>query len=147
MVGKVYDSRNIFETKGISCCTYHLIRGGEVVYVGQSTNIQSRLKSHVSGPMDFDSFTLFECSESELSNNEAEDIVTYNPEHNSLLPVNDKYLSVSAYTKEVSEVVREFADSLEPSLVRFGGRDNTLQRVYIEKPNVEDLIEFLKQKL
>lgn len=59
---------------------YHLLRGGRVVYVGQSKNLLARIGNH--HVTDCDSVRFFFCDKSELDTRELEDIVRLQPERN-----------------------------------------------------------------
>jgi hypothetical protein len=82
---------------------YALVKGGRVVYVGQSKNVLLRLSTHrntlrrlLKGKANyagarrvvihFDSVKLYPCPESELTSLERELIMFYNPELNVIIP-------------------------------------------------------------
>jgi len=58
---------------------YFLIKNGQVSYVGQSTNILIRLKSHASMGVDFDEYRFIACPKSHLNRMERRYIVEFNP--------------------------------------------------------------------
>jgi len=60
------------------CGVYFLINKGQIVYVGQSTNIHMRIAKHI-GTKDFDSFHFVECDRSILDEVEAAYIVALDP--------------------------------------------------------------------
>jgi len=62
------------------CGVYFLIDGDEIVYVGQSTNIHSRIAQH--NDKKFDKFTFVECEQSALNMVESIFIHTYRPKLN-----------------------------------------------------------------
>jgi len=63
------------------CGVYFLIKDEEIVYVGQSVNIFSRIGAHET-LKDFDTFTYIECDKSELNIIEAKYIVKFKPKYN-----------------------------------------------------------------
>jgi hypothetical protein len=75
----------IFEVPPSWCGVYHLIRGDVVIYVGQTTNIFSRIGSrHQRYRTDpFDRIEFFPCREDELNTLEEEHIARYQPIWNS----------------------------------------------------------------
>lgn len=67
----------------LESCLYFLIDDGEVVYVGQSTNVIWRLRSHIIDPeKKFDSYTLVSFPLSMLNEVEAKYIVELRPKYN-----------------------------------------------------------------
>ena len=61
---------------------YHLFSNGELVYIGVSKNLQSRLRNHYDSEKLFDAYLLFPCSVlpiSTLYRIEAEMIAQYRP--------------------------------------------------------------------
>lgn len=63
------------------CGIYFLIKGEEIVYVGQSTNIFYRVGQH-EGVKDFDTFTYLECDKEHLDLLEARYITKIKPKYN-----------------------------------------------------------------
>jgi hypothetical protein len=61
------------------CGVYHLVRDGEVVYVGQSINVLSRLGYH---PVPFDEARIYFCAASELDARERADLARLRPRLN-----------------------------------------------------------------
>lgn len=79
---------------------YLLWRGDEVVYVGQSVNIQQRIGVHLANPKkDFDAITYAIVESGDLNEIEAELIVKFNPCLNNELPRNNKYVTKSHVKK------------------------------------------------
>lgn len=65
------------------CGVYFLIRRAEVVYVGQSVNVFSRLTQHMKGGrITFDSFNVVPCAPDKLDGLEAHYIAALMPVHN-----------------------------------------------------------------
>ena len=77
---------------------YVLVNNGSVVYVGQTSNIETRLLAHEK-TKEFDSYFSIECDRKYLSAFEAELIVKLNPILNSTLPSQVKYITKSGASK------------------------------------------------
>lgn len=72
---------------------YCLMKGPDVVYVGQSINMYARLVSHRKACTgDFDSFTWLPLPKEDLNNYEALWIVFFKPALNTHLPKNDRFM-------------------------------------------------------
>lgn len=109
----------------------------EVVYVGQSTCIKSRLTQHYrNGKKDFDAFYYQECDKSELNDKEAEAIIELNPKYNESLPLGEVYTSRVKLRESLSRHCYDFAETIEPCY-----KDNR-----IKKPTMKDFIDFLDGK-
>lgn len=68
-----------------NCGVYFLIKHQEVVYVGQSINVLSRLSRHRrDGLIDFDSFNVIPCHETELDELEQSYILAMMPLYNTV---------------------------------------------------------------
>ena len=61
---------------------YFLYNGDELIYIGQSRSILSRIGQHVKGGKSFDSYTFVECDEEDLDSMEAGYIKHYHPSMN-----------------------------------------------------------------
>lgn len=84
----------------IHCGVYFLFRDGEVVYVGQSINIASRVYSHIKeGKKDFDCYSFFECSCKDLDRLEAALICKFDPEYNATIPPGQGFMSLHQWTQ------------------------------------------------
>jgi hypothetical protein len=77
---------------------YFLLQGEEVIYVGQSTDIPSRVLSH-RRTKDFDRYATMPVPRDWLSEVEAEYILHYQPELNRSLPKNRWYQSAADASK------------------------------------------------
>lgn len=95
---------------------YLLIDSGDVVYVGQSRNLASRVSSHIqSEEKDFDSVEFHECSEDELPEIEAMLIAMMKPKYNRTIPKCESYKSYSQVKKEYQGMHSVILEYLEPS--------------------------------
>ena len=131
--------------KNIGC--YILIRKNEVVYVGKSVNLLSRINTHLNeGLKDFDDYDFIYCEKDELDKKESELIKKYNPEYNIQKPISEySYLDVEV------QKLRYFPDGIytPPSEIRkviktMGFDLKVLNlRVAIKKSDVE----LLKEKI
>lgn len=93
------------------CGVYFLVNKGEVVYVGQSTNIHMRIAKHI-GVKDFDSFHFAECDKFILDEVEAAYIVALDPPLNrdvSLLKARDG-MSISVRNHSTVHAADETGD-------------------------------------
>ena len=73
------------------CFIYFLIKGEEIVYVGQTTNGLTRITQHCADK-NFDYYSIEKCQITNLDNLEARYIVEFNPKYNSsTLPKNSIY--------------------------------------------------------
>lgn len=77
-------------TRGI----YVLFKNNEVVYVGQSYRVEERIHKH-SPEKDFDSFSVMEINNGDLSDFEADLIMKFKPKYNLVVPTNSKYGNMS----------------------------------------------------
>ena len=69
------------------CGVYHLYLCGQLQYIGQSTNVFSRLAAHMkNAPFEFDAFQVFPCAQSILLKNEAAAIRKHRPRWNKAYP-------------------------------------------------------------
>lgn len=84
---------------------YFLLRGGEIVYVGQASNnwnLQARIASHrAKRRIDFDSFAHFDVEDYGcLSEIEADNIIAHDPPFNKLIPPSqDAWISCASAAK------------------------------------------------
>jgi excisionase family DNA binding protein len=69
------------EGNKILCGIYFLINENDVVYIGQSVNIHSRIAQHKNSKT-FDKFSYIECEKSELSHLEVKYIKKFKPKYN-----------------------------------------------------------------
>jgi hypothetical protein len=75
---------------------YFLLRGGHVVYIGQSKNLLFRIGAHIAeAGKDFDAYAVLPCEPSELDKLEIENIVRYAPEYNRTLPTTSGHISIT----------------------------------------------------
>jgi len=72
-------SFNIFDK---ICGIYHLYNGEQLVYIGKSTNLPSRLGAHVGSDKVFDSFTVRNMPEDEITTAEIYAICHHRPMYN-----------------------------------------------------------------
>ena len=120
------------------CCVYQLInKKGVVFYVGQSTNLTTRISSHISTyGGDLDRFSYEVVDAKNLNNAEAYRIVELSPELNKELPPNDLFVTKSNMKSCLIEIVTDFIKSIE-SDIEFS-ESKSLGRKYI---STEKLME------
>jgi hypothetical protein len=90
------DARGLLEHETISrkallydhvCGVYFLLLGENIVYVGQSTNVLTRISSHqLEGAKIFDRIFVVECRQAELCHLEALYIDKFKPRYNAQIP-------------------------------------------------------------
>lgn len=100
---------------------YFLVKGDEIVYVGKTEFIGSRITVH-STNKDFDRFHYIEfSSKEEMDDMELEYIVKFDPKYNAQLPIKSKYRTIRDLSQNktlgvemriLKKVVRE--NGLEP---------------------------------
>jgi len=72
-------------SKPVSLCgIYFLIKNKEIVYVGKSTNIRSRIVNHYFSKKDFDRISVIELDKSRLDSYEKHYIKSLRPKFNTL---------------------------------------------------------------
>lgn len=64
------------------CGVYYLWDGERVLYVGQSVNVEARVRQHRSAGIDFAGYFCDECNKSELNRLEAKAIIELRPKLN-----------------------------------------------------------------
>jgi len=96
------------------CGIYFLLKGGLVVYVGQSVAVHVRVHQHVASGKDFDAYAVLPWPAAGLNDKEAEMILKYDPPLNGGIPVNSKYVSslgikhkAGTHKGKVARMVRE----------------------------------------
>jgi hypothetical protein len=107
---------------------YLLLRGREVVYVGQSTNMMARIGAHLAEQKKaFDGYVLLPCEPQNLTTREVEMIIMYLPEYNLTIPANQAYISI-LQVKELSGIgLREIKKMFrEAGIVPVGTLNNPI---------------------
>ncbi len=127
--------------KGTSC-VYTLYADEVSIYVGQTSNLSSRIYKHLLDGKAFTSFDYIACDADELNNLESLTIVGKQPTLNKNLPKNDHYIGKASVRNEIAALV-ESALSRMP--VRFstksGGRGSTL---YIDKILSNEIVKSIE---
>lgn len=101
LASKEYLLKNRQEAVG-RYCIYFLIKGDEIVYVGQCRYGLSRIADHFYDEgKDFDSFAITSCSREELSDLEANYIIKFQPKLNINMPPNKRYKRLSQIKEEL----------------------------------------------
>ena len=126
----------IYSTLGSEpvCGVYELFLDDELIYVGQSKQVQSRIMNHLRNKeIRFDSFNITECDKSELNDIEAEYIIERNPVRNKTIPKNSVYCyktsMISDITEFFTEVINENCDVIENKDVLDRIRGQIVKRV------------------
>jgi len=70
------------------CGIYFLIDHGDIVYVGQSVNVESRVATHaIEGTKEFSHYSFVPCEKQHLNNIEALYIKHFDPKYNTSMPI------------------------------------------------------------
>lgn len=104
---------------------YFLIRGGRVVYIGQTQHPRSRISNHKSDK-EFDSHRLIECAFDKLNHYESRWINRFKPEYNKNAP----YVPVN---RKIHTMNKEKSMRLFMSAEQFSFIDNRSQSLGISK--------------
>ena len=97
------------------CCVYQLLNSsGDVLYVGQTLDLKTRLNQHILSSKSPDSFSFEVVDKSRANNVEAARITQLKPALNKSLPTNDFYTSKAKLKKELTEMLHCFIDELDP---------------------------------
>jgi len=128
----LFDDRNKLLpcAKDFRFVVYMLVKNDEVIYVGQSRNLKSRVCSHVGNEADFDYIDFFDVDPFEANNVEADRIVRYNPKFNTTLPKNDTYMAKSTFKREMLSAMNMVIDA-SPSV--FSGGECRSDVFYYDK--------------
>lgn len=106
--------REDLKNKEVFHCVYELYYDNEILYVGSTKKLRSRLASHSAekkGLFNQVKYTL--CSPSEMAFLEAETIFLKNPIMNSTIPTNPKYVPKSQIIKEMKERISDSIESVD----------------------------------
>lgn len=87
---------------------YFLLDNSEIVYVGQTKCVESRVQQHLNVGRVFDSYSSFDIYNQIPNEIEADYIVKFNPRENRSLPKNDKYILESKAQFETKGIKPSF---------------------------------------
>lgn len=118
---------------------YFLIKKDEIVYVGSSVSIPTRIASHYR-LLDFDSYSFILISTKdvkELQTLEADYILKFNPKHNRRLPSNDKYIPLNRNLPyELVCIQHRYKEAVLTKngirVIKFKGGKNRIPFIYAE---------------
>jgi excinuclease UvrABC nuclease subunit len=92
-------------------CIYRLLDNlNDVIYVGKTIHLKTRLYRHLMDGKGFISFSYFTCDEAGSIELERDEILKYNPRLNIELPKTDKYKNIEQARSMIKDVVYEKAD-------------------------------------
>lgn len=89
-------------------CIYYLFKGEEIVYVGSTANIYSRIAKHIK-TKDFDSFTYRKVTNKDIFEVEAREIIKHQPKLNLTLPASIYWSQSKAKSRGVCAVDYKYA--------------------------------------
>tara|TARA_R110002051_G_scaffold231036_1_gene293030 strand:+ start:264 stop:755 length:492 start_codon:yes stop_codon:yes gene_type:complete len=130
-------------------CVYRLHKDSTVIYVGQTKNLKNRLYSHLSKKVDYDYFSFSLCSDEEVNDIEAYNIIKFNAKLNKSIPSSTKYHSISTYKNEIrkafSSKVKSMCEefNIHPDLV-FSRDERQFKRGYVTKAQLDDHLNIIK---
>ena len=119
-------------------CVYCLYLDGNVVYVGQTINLTTRLTNHKAS-RDFDSFSFFSCSIDDLDTLEAIKIVELSPPENKTLPKNDLFICDKDAKKILLNTITELIDGKEVFIGKVR-TEKTGSIIYYKNKTIEDIV-------
>ena len=123
---------------------YELFLGGDLVYVGQSKNVQNRIMTHIrEGNLMFDSFNMTKCEVGDLNDIEARYIVERKPLKNKVIPPNSMYCSESTLINIVTDFIRSKASEMETIHTTELGKSSRSR--YVRKPSIDELRDILSK--
>ncbi len=97
---KLEDAKRIKAPQRL-CGIYFLLRGLEVIYVGQTVNLMVRLATHiVKGIKDFDGYAFLPFPQEDLSVHEARFIRKYDPIYNKCLPFGCGFFTLDFFKRK-----------------------------------------------
>lgn len=108
---------------------YFLTKGSEIIYVGQTIDIASRMKSH-SRYKDFDGVSYIKVPKWRVSNVEAFYIVRMQPVLNKNIPKNNMYHSSTKIKAELMEEASKKIDAMIDSKISFSNRSSKISVKY-----------------
>ena len=128
----------------IAYCVYFLSKGNDVVYVGSSRQILTRISAHISGDMDFDGVSVKEYKTARaMYNAESEAIVRLNPKHNICLPVNNSYKKATDCISDAQSVISELVGELP---ICFSRRRSSYIKDSVYREFIDSIEMFAEEK-
>ena len=117
---------------------YYLMDDGVVIYVGQSTNIRSRLSIHFNNRI-FDDFVSIPCAALDLPSMEAMHIILHKPKLNRELPITGSYITkrnaLSHIRTSIGKSLSLFVESADVIFECGGGGGNS----YIDTKYINEM--------
>lgn len=113
---------------------YVLYKDDEVIYVGRSGKIYSRVCQHLNG-LDFDYFRYQECSNKDIKALENYYIEKLRPKKNIIMNLGEQYLTQKEIEKFISDrAIKLFRECVQPDFITFGSTG--LQRSFYKKSSI-----------
>ncbi len=128
---------------------YSLISKGDVVYIGQSKDLKTRVYSHLIDGKVFDQIEYYECTESEANELEANAIVRESPKLNTSLPKTKLYINENQLKKEISDCISDVVTYIaKKSCICFTRPPSKkISHTYVAKSELDEIIEKVKSAL
>lgn len=132
----------IFKSPPVGCgYIYHILNSyDEIIYIGQTRNIYSRIGSHSRTKDNIYKIRYWPCLFEELSNREADEIIKFDPILNSSLPTNDFWFSLESH-KKIYPILKgktsRIRKILQKNNIRF------FKGVYLHKDHIELILKEL----
>lgn len=90
------------------CGVYFLFQNNEIVYIGSSMNIETRLQTHKNeNKKIFESYSFIEFPVEQILEKELEYFLLYKPKYNKALPNNNFLISIKAFYYQDAKKIRE----------------------------------------
>ena len=136
-VNKLFNDSDIPAAGGVYI--YSLINKGICVYVGQSVCVKTRMYQHLLNGKEFDSIEFEMCETENKDTAELEMIIKRQPTLNKILPNNDKYISMTALSDQITTLLFENTDSIPFAFVGAENESHRKTKRYMDKKVVLDI--------
>lgn len=132
-------------------CIYRLIDSSEkVVYVGQTSDLEKRIYSHLANGKDFSFFDYTLCNKEGIIEAERDAIIEHNPKLNISLPKTPEYKTIDQARKmiqefmvdKISEEVNKKVNSLPAVFTR--PQVKNMKYTYVKTSDIESAISSIK---
>jgi hypothetical protein len=120
-------------------CIYSLFNDGVCIYVGQSYKIKSRIYWHLSDGKIFNEIAFEYCNDPYPNEAEAAMIVKMNPILNKVLPPTNKYISLTAMSSQITDLLFENKDKIAFSFSGAAHKNPKLTKRYISTESAEKI--------
>tara|TARA_R110000823_G_C15877801_1_gene494752 strand:+ start:61 stop:525 length:465 start_codon:yes stop_codon:yes gene_type:complete len=120
-------------------CIYSLFDNGVCVYVGQSSKIKNRIYWHLSDGKTFNEIAFEYCNNPCSNEAEAAMIVKMNPTLNKVLPPTNKYISLTAMSSQITDLLFKNKEKIAFSFSGAAHKNPKLTKRYISTESAEKI--------